>query len=417
LPETNETSLYFGIYNASSHLYEPKVIDNGNHQTFVVENADLALPNNLSDFYGKGVISSLEPVSLQKGQFAIATNNSAVQNALGIGKTIRTQFTFINDFARVDSCTGYQGNFLKAGEYFKDTPSVLAARHPRTVVGIRADGTIVMATIDGRQTVKNMDGMYDNEMAATMKRYGCLEAYNLDGGGSTTMIIRKGGEFVVMNSPSDGGLRRDGNCLLIAVKMPVINLSVERSQTELIFNASVEAQNGHDIRKLFLTVNNTKVEVTGEPMSFSNLKSNKDYYYQFTYKDALGTEYTLLNDGIVKTLKQAPEVLELQIVEVGNIYELTLLYADGDGTLAFKNAKLKVNGRNYLIRDGELLIKQSDVGTNLTEFVLEISYDLNDGQIITEAKTISYRLMSSEMFLFFEAIYTMNDAILFDLYQ
>lgn len=417
LPGSNETSLYFGIYNATTHIFEPKSIETGSHATYVVENADLALPNNPNDFYGKGTISSLTPLVLQKGQFAIITNNSLVQNVLQIGKQIRTQFTFINDFARVDSSSGYQGYFLKQGEYFQDSPSVLAARHPRTMVGIKADGTIVMATVDGRQEVKNMDGMFDNEMAATMKRYGCLEAYNLDGGGSTTMIIRKNGEFVIMNSPSDGALRRDGNCLLVAVKMPIIEMEVTRTQEEIIFDAELIKENGHDIQTLYLTINNVKKEVKDVPLVFDNLHSNSNYYYRFSYIDSLGTEYTLLNDGQIKTLKQPPQFLELQILEVGSIYELTLLYLDVDGTLAFKNAKIKVNGRDYLIRDGSLLIKQSDVGINLEEFILEYEYDLNDGTVLIVSKTINFRLLSSSAFIMLEEIYLQNNVIIDDLYQ
>ncbi|MGD9605290.1 MAG: phosphodiester glycosidase family protein [Bacilli bacterium] len=417
LPGVNETSIYFGIYNATTHIFEPKTIDSGTHATYIIEDAILALPNNPNDFYGKGTISSLNPVILQKGQFAICTNNSAVQSALAIGKTIRTQFTFINDFSRIDSCSGYQGYFLRSGEYYQDTPTVLASRNPRTTVGIKADGTIVMVTIDGRQEVKGMDGMVDNEMAATMKRYGCLEAYNLDGGGSTTMIIRKNGEFVVVNSPSDGALRRDGNCLLIAVKMPIIDMEVTKSQDELVFDAIVLEQNGHDIQKLFLTVNNQKMEVKDSPITFKNLQSNFNYYYQFSYIDSLYAEYTLLNDGQITTLKKPPQFFELQIAEVSNIYELTMLYEDEDDTLAFKNAKLKVNGRDYLIRDGFLLIKQSDVGTNLTEFILAFEYDLNDGITIFITKEINYRLISSSAFLLFEDVYLQNNNIINDLYH
>jgi hypothetical protein len=416
-PLENETAIYFGIYNATTHIYEPKVIDQGNFETFVIEQADLALPNNPTDFYGKGTVSSKVTTTLQKGQFAICTNNATVTNELAIGKTIRTQFTFINNFSRVDSCTGYQGYFLKSGEYFKDTPTVLAARHPRTTVGIRADGTIVMATIDGRQAVKGMEGMYDNEMAATMKRYGCQEAFNLDGGGSTTMIIRKEGEFVVMNSPSDGSLRSDGNCLLVAVRMPIINVDVERTQNALSFDASVVATNGHDIQTLFLTVNKQKYEVKDSKIIFDNLKANTEYFYQFSYLDSLGTEYALLNDGVKQTLKRVPDFLELQIVEGPSLYELTLLYEDLDSSNAFNEAKLTINGRLYTIRKGELIIKQSDVGTNLTEFILEFSYDLNDGVVVTKTLDINFRLVSSDTFVLLEELFANYHEVITNLYH
>lgn len=47
--------------------------------------------------------------------------------------------------------------------------SVLAARHPRTAVGVRPDGSIVMAVIDGRQAASGKEGVFGDEMAAIMK--------------------------------------------------------------------------------------------------------------------------------------------------------------------------------------------------------------------------------------------------------
>ncbi|HBP25855.1 MAG TPA: hypothetical protein DD618_02765 [Acholeplasmatales bacterium] len=325
-------------------------MDTGNFTTFVIENAELALPNNENDFYGKGTVSSTAPITLEKGQFAICTNNTAVISALTIGTKVRTQFEFINDFANVTSATGYQGHFLASGEYFHDSPSVLAARHPRTVVGVKADGTIVMTVIDGRQTVVGMDGMFDNEMAATMKRYGCLEAYNLDGGGSTTMIIRQNGQFVVTNSPSDGALRRDGNCLLIAVKMPTIELNVVATADSLAFDVDLVSNNGHDIQRLFLEVNGLKQECTDETLIFSGLTHDTGYYYRFSYLDSLGTEHTLLNDGICQSLKIPPEFIRLEIAEAFTFYEIQIIYEDPDGSGAFLEVKLTINGRVYTVR-------------------------------------------------------------------
>ena len=70
-------------------------------------------------------------------------------------------------------------------------------RHPRTLVG--EDGTSVwLVTIDGRQPTLSL-GMSFQEMQGLARRLGLRSALNLDGGGSTTMVI--GGEIV--NHPSD----------------------------------------------------------------------------------------------------------------------------------------------------------------------------------------------------------------------
>lgn len=71
-------------------------------------------------------------------------------------------------------------------------------RHPRTAFGVRADGTLVLVTVDGRQPKKSV-GMTIPELIALMQELGCRDAINLDGGGSTTMVIRN----KVVNSVSD----------------------------------------------------------------------------------------------------------------------------------------------------------------------------------------------------------------------
>lgn len=76
-------------------------------------------------------------------------------------------------------------------------------RNPRTGVGLRADGTILLVTVDGRQP-KYSVGMSLVEFANELVRLGAVQAMNLDGGGSTTMVVNGR----VINRPSDAGGER-----------------------------------------------------------------------------------------------------------------------------------------------------------------------------------------------------------------
>jgi hypothetical protein len=76
-------------------------------------------------------------------------------------------------------------------------------RHPRTALGVRGDGAILLVTVDGRQPQKSV-GMTLPELAGLMAGLGCRDAINLDGGGSTTMVV--GGK--VVNNPSDAAGER-----------------------------------------------------------------------------------------------------------------------------------------------------------------------------------------------------------------
>jgi len=79
--------------------------------------------------------------------------------------------------------------------------------HPRTLAGVKKDGTIILAVIDGRQP-NHSNGASLAQCAAFMLSLGAVTAINHDGGGSSTMVLREGNEYHVMNSPSDGDLRK-----------------------------------------------------------------------------------------------------------------------------------------------------------------------------------------------------------------
>ena len=90
-------------------------------------------------------------------------------------------------------------------------PKFSAARHPRSAVGINRGGdTLFLVAVDGRQAASV--GMSLAELAETMIGLGAWNALNLDGGGSTTLVV---GDSVV-NTPSDPtGERAVGDVLLV----------------------------------------------------------------------------------------------------------------------------------------------------------------------------------------------------------
>lgn len=79
-------------------------------------------------------------------------------------------------------------------------PEAFALRtHPRTAIGLRANGSAVLLTADGRHP-EHATGLTLPQLAWIMQMLGCTDAINLDGGGSTCMWIEPGG---VVNHPSD----------------------------------------------------------------------------------------------------------------------------------------------------------------------------------------------------------------------
>ena len=59
--------------------------------------------------------------------------------------------------------------------------------HPRTAAGYRNSGELVLLVVDGRQV--DSRGVDLQELAILMRDLGCVEAINLDGGGSSGMVV------------------------------------------------------------------------------------------------------------------------------------------------------------------------------------------------------------------------------------
>ncbi len=90
------------------------------------------------------------------------------------------------------------------------TTSFCSSRNPRTGVGVTAGGKILMVVVDGRQAGWSV-GVSLPKFAAIFRRLGAVSALNLDGGGSSTMVVR--GD--VVNRPSSGRERSVSTALMV----------------------------------------------------------------------------------------------------------------------------------------------------------------------------------------------------------
>ena len=345
-PGEGETSVYYANYNSDKKIEEVELVDENN--LFVVEEAELALPNSVDDFYGKGVISKTAKTTLGVGSFAIKTNNSEVLKYLKVGTKIRCQFEFTGAYANVKDVCGCRHQFLTNGEY--DHNGAIEDRAPRTAVGVKEDGTIVMMVIDGRQGNKDMFGAEAREMAAIMKSYGCVSAYNLDGGGSSTMVIRDGDKFVVTNSPSDGRERSDGNCVLIVVKDIAFENSVsEIGEDTATINLKVLDDTGRQIKKLYAEIDGVFYEVNDEKVVLNNLVHNSDYTYKIYYENENGELIETLTSGTFTTHRKMYKYLNTYVSETEETFEIDFRYVDIDKCSTLNGCRIIIKS----IKDGE----------------------------------------------------------------
>jgi exopolysaccharide biosynthesis protein len=128
---------------------------------------------------------------------------------------------------------GFTGNILKD--------------NPRSAVGVKKNGNIILVAIDGRKPNYSV-GVTLEELAYIMVDLGAVKAVNLDGGGSTEMIVN--GKIV--NQPSDGKERGLSNGLLVLYQIPVY-----MNGDRLWFDVPPVLDNGRTLvplRKIFETL-------------------------------------------------------------------------------------------------------------------------------------------------------------------
>ncbi len=129
-----------------------------------------------------------EPPSHRPGTPATLEGASApwlVEDAVGAGPVVVSN-------GQVDVMTNEEVFF---GSAIPDT-------HPRTAAGITADGELLLVLVDGRQPLSR--GVTLEELAALMVDIGAEKALNLDGGGSSSLVVNG----KLLNRPSGRTLER-----------------------------------------------------------------------------------------------------------------------------------------------------------------------------------------------------------------
>lgn len=139
------------------------------------------------------------------------------QFAVGDTLTVRTSCAdeTLNQAAYIVGC----GDILVENGKITDASDWMygiAGPNPRTMVGWRADGTLVMYVAEGRNPGVS-DGLTLQMAAEEMLRQGCVYAVNMDGGGSSILGVRRPGDTMVtpLNTPSAGAQRQDAAYILL----------------------------------------------------------------------------------------------------------------------------------------------------------------------------------------------------------
>ena len=219
-----------------------------------------------------------------------------------------------------------------------------AGAAPRTAVGIKADGNIIFYTLDGRQSGYSY-GAQLKTLAKRMVELGCVDALNLDGGGSTTISAWFPGKdnTMVVNSPSDGYLRSVANYIFLKDNR-------ERTNIQWIINITGGTNNNY-LSGMTANINLESVYDT------ANYKMEEPY--NIKYRVETDTDSTVDENGAV-SLNGTGDVKVVMYGDNGDVTDVTYgVYETPEEIKVYNQADWKEISEIYTEANEELQLNLS----------------------------------------------------------
>lgn len=405
IPLENQTTLYFKPLNAISipdaTLYQGSVTSTTNY----------------SSLYLLGKVNQVvTTVSTATDVFTIATKDPEVISLLNKYPQIRLQKHMADVYESVDQIIGVGSQPLENGtvKAFADINDqnldFAIARHPRTSIGYSDQGDIILMTVDGRQT--NMAGANLREEAQIMKTLGASNSFNLDGGGSTQLVIRDGDEFRMLNSPSDNPYRKVSNGILLVVPDVYVDINISNiNNTGFDYNIEIDGGSA-TINDINVYLNQDEVEYQLGSNTITNLESNEIYYLTADVNYTIGST-TQTVTFIQKRVNLANHYVDIPVQKV-KPFDFNVSFEQSDAiqgfiaTISFSDPD-KTLTKLYLVHDNQKYIVLNSVNgyqidfqnvmkNQLYQFTVEYYYRINTITPVseTDAQVFEYTFIEIE---------------------
>lgn len=227
---------------------------------------DCGSPDGMQLQVGKTIKGTVKAVNVDAHNTPIGENEVVLSTVSGSASASSLYCMVVGSEVEIsvtdNNNTGLQNATQAMGIYYSllENGNIVTSGtnlNPRTAVGIKEDGSLVVYAIDGRQSSVST-GLNLVDLANHMKSLGCTYAFNMDGGGSTAFYTRLPGiedKATRKNSPSEGVERKVANGLLLVYKAgdggsTPQHLNLYPSLTLAMPGASVQV-NGYASNSLF----------------------------------------------------------------------------------------------------------------------------------------------------------------------
>lgn len=370
----------------------------------------------------KQIVNNLtvtKPVEINKSEsvreFFLVCKDGSLDGKLSIGNYVKCQFDLNGEWTDVAYSCGFINQVLKDGESlwgnatgtygFYDEKT---ACKPRGVIGFKEDGSVVIMDIDGRDEVHGHTGLSCYEAGELMRLAGCVNAYNLDGGGSATLVVRNEyNGFDIVNIPSDGREREIGNAILFVMRDPGVSWDIKNTSRDAVSFTIEETKYSGLINNLEIEINGNKSVLQDSKYIVSGLKEDTEYEAKITYSIPSHIDPSVLTEVSYKmNVKTKAFQMPSSGLQFTNISKnsATLIKRESETSSWITNVMVDLNGFEYVLGSkNELVI--TDLIED-TEYIANITYDVVDpitnnvykGNTTITFETLSYELPVIEKF-------------------
>lgn len=292
-PNEGETSVWFAHPSTESNYdYETYEVSS-DKDLYVIEMADLAYMNNSRTFtnvggidslFGRGTITLLtKNQTIDKWQIAIDTNDNTLRSNLSLNTKVRIQYYYENEeMNNVESSFGYHSAQREDNIDIKTTAAYDARRYNRSIFGKKADGTYVLMTV----AKGTYSGTTQDESNAILKQFGVTDAYQQDGGGSVTAIVRNEyGTFDIVNESSDSGVKQRSilsGCFFVIRDPGYISYQKDSTRTSITITKT-NNYNDEYISNVVATINGKEYKLENDNLTIEGLEDDTEYKINLTY--------------------------------------------------------------------------------------------------------------------------------------
>lgn len=366
------------------------------YTVYKVDNNAYRVASGNKKLFVKGYVvskeDSLSSVKAEKGYFYLAAKDGSL-DGLKADDFVKVQYDLNGNWANVNSAVGYiyqvlindEHKWESNGEIYDHmgaTDAFINTTHPRTLVGFKEDGSTVLMVVDGRgKASEYLEGASLFQCGELLQHAGCTNGFNLDGGGSSTLVVRnENGGFDVINSPSDGEERYIGNAVLFVMEDPGISADPNYSERTSV-KLDIKDSTFGALQNVVAEVNGKEYPFTSNSLIIDGLEEDSKHAIKIKYqiKDYRGTGKWLDNETIVKAYT-APFIMPSSGLKIDNSsisdVGFKVIKEDYGDAVNIKNVVITVGDSTYQMGDAsELVIDDLIIGT---EYTVTITYDVYD---------------------------------------